>query len=252
MPKACLLGALAKTRGKTGALASLVAQYRKTSASAERIQPGLWSSLEGIFVLFILTGDIQIGKTRWLQAVVKRLEEQQIQPFGVLAPGTWIEHRDNNHISYEKTGIDNELLPSHELISFARRDDLISREEMDRTCTQSAGAQLAWAIDDSAIKRVNDHFATFKDSTAQPGRGLVVVDEFGRLELLRNEGLTEALAVIDRGATPAYPHALIIVREQLIPEAKQRFAKVPWGGLKAISPDDSSIRLLFSAYNLAV
>ena len=86
-------------------------------------------------MLFILTGDIQIGKTRWLSALVDDLARRGVTVFGVLSPGDWRE-RPNGEVGgesargmagagrYEKFGIDCVLLPSGERIRFAERGDL--------------------------------------------------------------------------------------------------------------------------------
>ena len=57
-------------------------------------------------MLYVLTGDIQTGKTRWLQDTIAALEASGVFPYGVIAPGEWIEHRENGTVTYEKTGID--------------------------------------------------------------------------------------------------------------------------------------------------
>ena len=40
-------------------------------------------------MLYILTGEIQTGKTRWLQALIDKLAEKGVPLEGVLAPGVW-------------------------------------------------------------------------------------------------------------------------------------------------------------------
>ena len=201
-------------------------------------------------MLFILTGQIQIGKTRWLQSMVARLEKRGIATYGVLAPGDWIKHLGADGVaSYEKLGINNVLLPQHETIAFARRNDLLASSNLEQSCTQSQRAQLAWAIDDGAIRRVNDHFDALA-SSEQGTSGLLIVDELGRLELLRDEGLSAATRIIERGATPLYPHALIVVREQLHDVARNRFAESPWNGMQSIGPDASGEKALMDAFAL--
>ena len=209
-------------------------------------------------MLFILTGDIQIGKTRWLQQLVSDLEAVGVTPYGVIAPGTWIEHGESDGtLSYEKTGIDNELLPSHERIAFARRQDLAREEGTYDEQSQAAQMKLSWAIDDNAIAAVNEHLEAVAKSTngidrahgdAKPG--LLVIDELGRLELLADGGLVSALALVDRGATTSLPHALIIVRDQLLETALQRFANAPWGGMTPIAPNAEAREALFAAYGM--
>ena len=212
-------------------------------------------------MLYLLTGDIQIGKTRWLQALVARLEERGVVPYGVIAPGTWVEHGGAaGEASYEKTGIDNELLPSHERIPFARRNDLAQLENAFDPGSQAARAQLAWAIDDNAIAKVNAHFDELgralstgdglRGQASLESRGLLVVDELGRLELLADGGLTSAVALLEKGANRVVPHALIVVRRQLLEVAQERFALSPWGGMCAISPGAEAASELLRAFAL--
>ena len=71
-------------------------------------------------VLFILTGEIQTGKTRWLQGVLGDLSACGVPLRGVVAPGVWTRVGRG----FEKLGIDNVLLPSGEVVHLARRRDL--------------------------------------------------------------------------------------------------------------------------------
>lgn len=77
-------------------------------------------------MLFLLTGEVQIGKTRWLESLVTELGAFGVPCAGVLAPGQWVPsmgpRADAN--GFEKLGIDNVLLPGGERIPFARRGDL--------------------------------------------------------------------------------------------------------------------------------
>ena len=41
-------------------------------------------------MLFLLTGEVQIGKTRWLEGLVADLAERGVPCAGVLAPGQWV------------------------------------------------------------------------------------------------------------------------------------------------------------------
>lgn len=222
-------------------------------------------------MLFVLTGGIQTGKTRWLGRLVEGLEADGVRCAGVVAPGVWRERRRGAELSagelavgsraeseYEKLGIDNVLLPGGERVPFARRVDLACQAGAYDSRSQSARAGLGWAIDDAAIARVNDHFrelaaeAETEIEAAEAGAGavdpspadacqhaasLLIVDELGRLELMRGEGLVEAMALLDRGPTRAFPHALVVVREDLLPLAHERLAPV-WGDAVPIHPDE--------------
>lgn len=205
-------------------------------------------------VLFVLTGDIQTGKTRWLQELVDSMLRAGIATYGVIAPGVWIarseEVGDRAHVDrngFEKLGIDNVLLPSGERIPFARRIDLALAESSFDACAQSARAGLGWHIDDAALQRVNDHFKalieqnpTRNGSERPPSQipGVLIIDELGRLELERNQGLTEALAILDAGPQPDFQHAIIVVRKELLPRLTGRFTR--WGNQSPIHPDAAS------------
>ncbi len=210
-------------------------------------------------MLYILTGNIQTGKTRWLQRLIAELEIAGVTPYGVIAPGRWIEHRSGDEVTFEKTGIDNELLPQHELMPFARRACDVEDDEAKRTCTQARKAQLGWAINDDTLDRVNKHLAwvaqiTAYDAGLPEGRAekdnaLLIIDELGPLEILHGKGLTNGLALVDRGATDALPHALVIVREQLLDQAMARFSDAPWGGMKAVFPTSETFDELLALAN---
>lgn len=198
-------------------------------------------------MLFILTGDIQIGKTRWLTSLANELESQGARCAGVIAPGVWVPSDTGDANGFEKLGIDNVLLPEKKRIPFARRRDLALAEGTLDPESQSAQMKLGWEISDDAIAQVNRHFDNIartvreggdRTTAADPAKGnpgLLIVDEFGRLELLRNLGLASALALIDAGPTQAFPHALIVVRDTLLQVATERFSPA-WDDVRPISP----------------
>ena len=204
-------------------------------------------------MLYILTGNVQIGKTRWLQALVSDLEARGAVCDGVIAPGVWREDKTDG---FDKLGIDNELLPMHEVVHFARRNDLARAEGTFDANAQSAKAMLRWHISDEAIQKVNAHFDALIQTAeapqkldasecarvhANPAKRMLIVDELGRLELLRNEGLTSAMELLGRGPRGRYECALLVARDMVdLPHlAEMRFADV-WGGSKRISPADEA------------
>ena len=206
-----------------------------------------------VSVLYILTGDVQIGKTRWLQALVSDLEARGAVCDGVIAPGVWCEDEAGG---FDKLGIDNELLPTHEVVHFARRDDLARAEGTFDANAQSAKAMLRWHISDEAIRKVNAHFDALIQAAevlqtidmsecarlhADPAKRMLIVDELGCLELLRNEGLTSAMELLKRGPEECYECALLVARDMfdLPHRAEMRFAAA-WGGSKRISPTDEA------------
>lgn len=204
-------------------------------------------------MLFLLTGDVQIGKTRWLERLASELYAEGCEVAGVVAPGVW---RAAGEGGFEKLGIDNVLLPDGERVAFARRRDLARAEGSLDPESQSEAAQLAWHISNDALARVNAHFGLIAEGMcggAEEGEArprLLVVDELGRLELERGCGLVAATELLARGATARFPHALAVVRDWLLPRAVERFGAA-WGGARAISPDDGARGLVRAACGLA-
>ncbi len=194
-------------------------------------------------MLYILTGDIQTGKTRWLLGLVEELRGHGVTPYGALAPGMWeFAGRTSGEAVYEKLGIEGLLLPQDERIAFAWRRDLAVKEGLFDRGSQSAQAKLGWEIDDKALAHLNKHFDALSDAACHKGAtdaGLLVVDELGQLELLHDKGLTSAVALLEAGPGPMYGHALVVVRKWLYDKAEERFSKA-WGGTKKISPDDAA------------
>ena len=203
-------------------------------------------------MLFMLTGDIQTGKTRWLMGVLERLRAGGVRIDGVLAPGVWVEHPESGedaHHAYEKVGIDNILLPQGERIPFARRRDLAELEGSYDEDSQSARGGLHWAIYDTAIMQVNAHFREL--AGCEPHEpGLLVADELGMLELVRGEGLTAAVELLDRGTATAHPHALVVVRAGLLETALERFDAASWGGIRVIAPDSDGEQALRDSFGI--
>ena len=194
-------------------------------------------------MLFLLTGEKQTGKTRWLERVIEGLEQEGVCVAGVLAPGVWREFPDGTR---EKQGIDNLLLPHHTLIPFGRRADLARAEDGFARESQSARAGLGWIFPDSALDAVNAHCASLHDACVSGG--FLVIDELGPLELLRDGGLIEAMRLLEAGSTTAFPHALAIVRESLLPAAHERFDEVWAGAVREIFPQDCSENEIISLY----
>lgn len=283
-------------------------------------------------MLFLLTGDVQIGKTRWLEDLCASLQAAGTCVAGVVAPGQWVprpegqpggKHGFDGAGRFEKLGIDNVLLPQGERIEFARRRDLAAKGKAFAEGTQAKAAKLGWAISDTAIAQVNAHFAMLAkqasiapadsgaedptttqaevdtpaatpldndvcspvaaetaaktsplaqtstgESTAAKAEGnvlaaapaanetrlaphaMLVVDELDRLELLRSCGLTNALAILDAGPTPQFPHAIAVVRETLLDEARRRF-EPRWGKATVIGPDDAARNLVLETARAA-
>lgn len=217
-------------------------------------------------MLTLLTGVSQSGKTRWLESLLDCLEQRGVEVAGVLAPGVWREAPSG----FEKLGIENLLLPDHVLIPFAQRADLAAVSAEGRAESQSEKAGLAWHIPDEAIARVNEHLRGLRaldargtaeamlhangaavlrvpvsaDETAanrRLPRGLLLIDELGPLELLRGQGLTEAMGLLLQGPSERFPHAVVVVREKLLSAAQGCF-DAAWGGQVEIEAPGPALR----------
>lgn len=246
-------------------------------------------------MLFILTSEIQSGKSRWLENLIERFSEHEIAYAGVLAPGIWrkrnndvilkerieasMRGEDPNAIKrFEKLGINNILLPSNELIEFARRCDL-QNGTPSKHLNESEKAGLEWVIFDDAVERVNSHLKdieanAFDDQSSNDGEtnhpnkrghlhesrksprttrlqtnlgksGILIIDEIGRLELQHEGGLTAAMELLRRGPSKTFPHALIVVRPKLTPLAEQHFSS-SWGSPTYISPTEQDAERLLN------
>ncbi len=126
-------------------------------------------------MLFILTGGVQSGKTRWLERLVAELAADGVESRGVLAPGVWRPRADGDdgglrppgsgEGAYEKLGIDNVLLPQGERLRFARRRDLAERDGQAEPGQPERGGAAGMEIPGEALARVNAHFEMLAKST---------------------------------------------------------------------------------------
>ena len=204
-------------------------------------------------MLYLLTGEVQIGKTRWLHSLIAELEAQGAICEGVIAPGIWKENADG---TFDKLGITNEMLPQHKTVTFALRDDIAKARGVFDETSQAANAQMMWHIFDDSIVMVNSHFAdliTHKhhvlegnncEGTASEGcnpRRILIVDELGRLELMRGGGLTEAMKLLAEGPDDYYSDAIVIARDALgLPEEVEHLFGKTWDTFMRISPSDEA------------
>ena len=142
-------------------------------------------------MLFLLTGDIQCGKTRWLEKLCREIEAKGTCVAGILAPGVWEESHDTPE-KFFKLGIDNILLPSKKKIRFANRPNqkLVDKDRLQAfvisetiqktkliditnldshqsvkpeicrevSCKNAEKYRVGWDILDDAVSQVNNHF----------------------------------------------------------------------------------------------
>ncbi len=106
-------------------------------------------------MLFVLTGEVQTGKTRWLLRLIDTLRDSGIKSEGVVAPGVW---RDDGEGGFEKLGIENRILPDGPTVEFARR--AVRANDAD-------GQHAFWEFSQDAIAQVNEHFDKLLDESVE-------------------------------------------------------------------------------------
>ena len=214
-------------------------------------------------MLYLLTGEIQTGKTRWLEARVAEAEAAGVEVHGVLSPGEWAPTTDGG---FEKKGIDLVFYPSHERVRFADRlspDDVTDEDEdgydepevigemetltgaplagegMAPHPVHADGRTLGWKFYSYWFGQGNALFAELRRDREPAGtaKRLVVIDEIGRLEL-NGRGFSEALAFLMDGESPAYPNVVAIVRSELLERTRTLLDPI-WGDrLQVIHPHE--------------
>lgn len=192
-------------------------------------------------MLVIITGDRQVGKTRWLEQFISNAVQSGFRCVGLISPGIWVKHDDGN---FEKTGINALLLPENEEFPYAIRRDLTDEET--EGFSQADKAQLVWRVYDQAIERINDHFDKLhEEGLAQ--NDILIIDEIGSLELVFGEGFTSALRMLDdptfaanvKEGISAERNAVMIMRPELLEQTKERLTPI-WGEPLIIDISDNS------------
>ena len=197
-------------------------------------------------MLFILTGNVQIGKSRWLERLADDLTRLDVTCYGVIAPGIWVESNTDaaNDQGYEKLGINNLLLPDNVTVPFAQRADIACANGTYADLSQAGRVGLGWHIDDAAIARVNEHLSSIEKRAEDDRRHkLLVIDELGRLELDHESGLVEAMRLLRNGPCAGMKDALVVVRETFAERAESLFAET-WNGVLRIAPTRQDAELV--------
>lgn len=187
-------------------------------------------------MLYILTGDVQTGKSRWLEQHIDKLTADGTACYGVISAGIWVESDTEraNDQGFEKLGIESVLLPQGERFEFAKRADLAKEVGSFAEQSQAGKAGLGWHISDEAIMRVNAHFTNIAErARAGEIQGMLIVDELGRLELDHGGGLIEAVRLLEAGAFESFPDAIVVARSGLAKRVEDRFADA-WSGARTV------------------
>ncbi len=146
--------------------------------------------------LIIVTGLSGAGKTTWCQNLVKNAKSENLSINGILSPGRFQGDK--------KIGINIVNLASGE------EKKLASLNEKDQTRLSTP----RWAFNADSMIWANQ---VLENANVWD---LLIIDEIGPLELLRNEGLLAGLKLIDEGR---YKVACVVVRSSLLLKALQRW-----------------------------
>ena len=156
--------------------------------------------------IYLLTGEIQSGKTNLCLDIIKIAGEEGIRLGGVISPGVFLKR--------QKTGIDVLDIRSGERRRLA---DNLGEGSPDLTTRR-------WAFRLDAVSWGNQIL-----KNAIPC-DLLVIDELGPLEFNRGEGWVNGFETVASGD---YAAALLVIRPSLLDEARQR-----WDVDKIINLDD--------------
>ena len=162
--------------------------------------------MESNMQLFVMTGEIQSGKTTWIKRMLAQAQARGLSFSGVYTPAVFE--------GGTKTAIDAVLLPQQERLRLAHFRDGACPDGVHR---------LAWEFDEAAMARCNGHLGSLGHSR------LLLIDELGPLELVRNEGYTQALELLDSRQVEC---ALVVIRPSLLEVAQNR-----WGSFEQITPE---------------
>jgi nucleoside-triphosphatase THEP1 len=153
--------------------------------------------------LILLTGERGSGKTTLCSAIVENARRAKWQVTGVISPADFVEGH--------KTAIDILNLASGRRRKLAH----LRRSGDEGTLTPQ------WTFDEQGLEWGNSAL-----KAAVPC-DLLVIDEFGPLELLRGQGLTAGLEAVESGL---FSLALAVIRPELL-----EIARVRWPHGRAIT-----------------
>ncbi|MGI6216301.1 MAG: nucleoside-triphosphatase [Coriobacteriales bacterium] len=174
-------------------------------------------------MLSVLTGSRQVGKTSWLKLLVKEMDAEGLSLFGFITPAVF--EGDT------KTGIDAMLFPSRETFEFAKLANAHSDEKsMAPLSAKDQNPRAHWDFSDEAMGKINSHLSSV--GAGDLAGKVFLVDELGPLEMIRGEGITEAMRILDGGL---FDNAIVVIRPELLDEAERRWGAAP-GGYEVIDP----------------
>ena len=175
--------------------------------------------------LYVMTGQIQTGKTTWLKGFLKEAANADVRIDGLITPAIF----ENG----EKTGIEARLLPQDENFLLAKKRYFDGGEGGSHNFKQQVfdgKKKLGYDFSDNAMQRINKHFATCF------GAHNFLVDEIGPLEMMQGKGYVEAMRLLDERAAD---NAIAVIRPSLLDAARKR-----WGEFETLTPESSIEQLL--------
>ncbi len=146
--------------------------------------------------LILVTGLSGAGKTTWCSRLAKLAAEQGLEISGILSPG---------------------IFKGNQKIGIGVRDLYTGEERQLAKLRDTEDAELStprWTFDPEVLDWANTQLE------CSPRTDLLIIDELGPLEFLRNEGLTSGLVRID-GCD--YQVACVVIRSSLLQKALQRW-----------------------------
>lgn len=169
--------------------------------SPDSLLASFFSKPDAPRLLVLITGESEAGKTTWCRALIDRALARGLHPCGLTSPAVFD--------SGNKIAIDLVVIASGE------RKRLAERRTADQPAVHGKET-LNWWFHDPVLAWGNAVLLNL------PSTDLLIIDEFGPLELLENDGLTNGLKLIDAGQ---FRLACVVVRPALLATALDRW---PW------------------------
>ncbi len=148
--------------------------------------------------LLIITGALGIGKTTLLQRLVEHKTNQGVKIGGLLTPKRFEAGKMTGIYAIDLQSRRSRLLASknpNEILGFAFCD---------------------WTFDPAVLNWGNQVLARAKSAP------LLIIDEIGPMELEHNQGWTNAITILEKGAHPKQT-MIAVVRPECLAEALRRF-----------------------------
>ncbi len=159
-------------------------------------------------LILLITGWRNTGKTTFCQVMIEAARERNLQVSGLLSPGVFE--------NYQKISIEMEDLRSGEKRILAHKGyDPSSEFNLPN-----------WLFEKENLSWGNTVF-----EKAVP-TDVLIVDELGPIELEQNKGWTFGMQALDSGL---YKIAIVVVRPELMPIAKQRWPQAQTITLQSVN-----------------